>query len=549
MPDFDRKDIIRTHFNKLTEPEKVRWLKYRNACDKSLFYFIKDVGGSVPSQGGDISIHLHKPICDRLQNQSYKRQFYYAPRGWRKSTIGRWHWVWEYLRNPEIRILCASEKIKTATMWMKDTEEQILRNERLRWLYPELTLVGPGWTKRHRWSGESMDLPRLGIYPEPTLMLTGIRGASQGGHFDLITPDDLVGEKGADSIIVLEDACRWFDNVEELLINSDWNSPDGSRIAGRGTHWRPGDFGVYVQDRYPEYKWFITPCLKYDGLVDTPSITYLQHPDQPVGEVNWPEVKTTAEYMEKMTNPEKQVIFWSQEMNLPRDSTTLTKFDGAWLRYYRFDEAAGERVIICEDDGETFNLDTFPLWGMIDPGGFAEMKLLKKGSRNALVIGGQPRESHKKFVIDTWAGRLKEPSKFMDQLFSMNERWGVRAWMVETVGSQKYIFRDIQQEKRDRQKGLTILEMPSDTSAKAKDNDILSLMQPMQNGELYIHRSMKELIGEISQYPGGMTVDLLDMCGKLMRYRWKKTKPQDSQGVPVKRQVEGDGGTSEVTGY
>jgi len=116
------------------------------------------------------------------------------------------------------------------------------------------------------------------------------------------------------------------------------------------------------------------------------------------------------------------------------------------------------------------------------------------------------------------------------------------------VGSQKYIFRDIQQEKRDRQKGLTILEMPPDTSAKAKDSDILSLLQPMQNGEIYVHRSMKELISEIREYPSGLTVDLLDMMGKLMHYRWRKTKPEQ-MGVPVKHYAEGDGGVSSVTGY
>jgi hypothetical protein len=548
LPNFDRKELIRSFFTTLSKPDQINWLRHRNACDKSLFYFIKDIGGSMPMQGGDISEHIHKPVCDRLQDQSIKRQFFFMSRGWRKSTIGRWHWVWEYLRNPEIRILCASEKIKTASMWVKDTGLQLLRNERLRWLYPELQIINQRWTKTHPWSGEALELPRNGIYPEPTISVTGIRGASQGGHYDLITPDDLVGEKGYESTVVMEDAFRWFDNIEELLITSSTADPNGSRIAGRGTHWGVGDLGIYIQREYPEYKWYITPCLKHPNLEDTESVTWLQREDQPDGEVNWPEVKTTQEYIEKMNNPQKQAVFWSQDMNCPRDSTTLTKFDGAWLRFYKFETIGDDLFVVCEDDGQRFRVADFPLWGMIDPGGFAEMKLMKKGSRNAILIGGQPRDSVKKFVIETWAGRLKEPSKFLDKLFEMNDRRFVRGWMVETVGAQKYIFRDIQQEKKIRGKNLTILEMPSDVSKGAKDSDILGLLQPMQNGEIYVHRSMKELIAEIREYPSGLTVDLVDMLSKLNRHRWKRSSPGTLKSS-VKPVVSGETGASSVTGY
>jgi hypothetical protein len=37
----------------------------------------------------------------------------------------------------------------------------------------------------------------------------------------------------------------------------------------------------------------------------------------------------------------------------------------------------------------------------------------------------------------------------------------------------------------------------------------------MANGEIYIHESFKNLIAEISDYPGGFTVDLLDCLAML----------------------------------
>jgi hypothetical protein len=549
LRNFDRKELVRSFFGTLPKDQRENWLRHRNACDRSLYYLIKDIGGSMPKQGGDITEYLHKPICDRLQDQSVKRQFFFMPRAWRKSTIGRWHWVWEYLQNPEIRILVPSEKKETATTWIKDTGDQILRNDRLRWIYPELQVIDPRYTKTHRWSSEALEMPRNGIYPEPTLSCTGVRGASQGGHFDLITPDDLVGEKGFESQVVMEDARRWFDNIDELLVNPDYRDPDGSRVAGRRTFWGVADLGTYIQSEYQEYVWYVTPCLKDPKLQNTENTTWLQNADAEAGEVNWPEAFTTRYYIDMKANPQKETVFYAQHMNCPRDSTTLTKFDGAWLRFYKFQEEYDGVYVVCEDDGARFLLSDMTLWGMIDPGGFAEMKLMKKGSRNAILVGGQPKESVKKFVIETWAGRVKEPSKFLDILFEINDRRGVRGWMVETVGSQKYIFRDIQQERRIRGKNLSITEMPPDVKKDAKNSDILALLQPMQNGEIYVHRSMKELIAEIREYPAGLTVDLVDMLGKLNKFRFRRQKPIDA---PASNRIElppSDSGVSPTTGY
>jgi hypothetical protein len=548
LPAFDRKELVRSFFGTLDKKDQINWLRHRNACDKSLFFLIKDCGGAMPKQGGDITEYLHKPVCDRMDDESLKRDAYFAPRGWRKTTINRWRWIKKYLNNPEVRMLVPSEKKETASKWIKDVGDMFLRNERLRWLYPELQIINQRYTKTHRWSSEALELPRNGIYPEPTLSCTGIRGASQGGHYDHLFIDDLVGEKGFESQVVMEDAFRWFDNADELLIDPDYNSPTGSHISITGTHWGVGDFGVYAQREYLEYKWYITPCLKDPRLEDTENVTWLQNDEADAGEVNWPEAFTTRYYVDMKANPQKEAVFYAQHMNCPRDSTTLTKFDGAWLRFYKFETIGDDLFVVCEDDGQRFRVADFPLWGMIDPGGFAEMKLMKKGSRNAILIGGQPRDSVKKFVIETWAGRLKEPSKFLDKLFEMNDRRFVRGWMVETVGAQKYIFRDIQQEKKIRGKNLTILEMPSDVSKGAKDSDILGLLQPMQNGEIYVHRSMKELIAEIREYPSGLTVDLVDMLGKINKHRWRRSKPGDMKSS-AKPQFVGDGGASSVTGY
>jgi len=89
-------------------------------------------------------------------------------------------------------------------------------------------------------------------------------------------------------------------------------------------------------------------------------------------------------------------------------------------------------------------------------------------------------------------------------------------------GPQMYIFKDILEERKKRALYLPVYPLPMDVSKKVKEGDIATLINPMANGEIYIHRSMKELIGEIVAYPGGMTMDLIDCLGKLCRYHWTR---------------------------
>ena len=544
---YDRKEIIKSFVNSLSPADRVYWFKHRRGCDKSLFFFIKDCMGWLPKSGSDISAKIHKPILDAWQDPANKRIACFMPRGWLKSTcLTIASNLWEYLQNNEIRILVPSEKEDTATRWVGQIANQAVRNERLRWVYPELQYIDRAYVKAYRWSTKCLEFPRCGAYPEGTIQCIGIKGASQGGHFDIVGPDDLVGEKGFESPVVMEDAFRWFDNAEELLIVPDRDMVNASRIRLTGTHWGVGDIGIYIQENYREYKWFIVPALKDQSLRSDDQITWLQDEDAEPGESNWPEVFSTKHYVDMRANPEKEAVFYAQHMNNPKDASILTKFDGSWLRYFHFEDRPAEndpsiieKWVVCDEDGQSWNTSKMVLYGFIDPGGFAETKLMKKGSRNAIVIGGQPHDSNRKFVIATWCGRLKEPEAFLDQVFKMNEEWGVRIWMVETFGAQKYIYKDILESRKRRGKNLTIQEMPRDVSKDVKESDILGLMAPMQNGEIYVHRSMKELIGEIRSWPSSLTQDLVDMLGKFVKIQDVQAgKEGDGTGVGGHRRAK-----------
>lgn len=567
---FDRQYLLRDWHHHLPESDKHEWITHRRACDRSLYFFIKEIGGYSMKSGGDIIPELFKPICDSWQDKNILRQFVFMPRFWRKTTcLTIWGNLWEYLRDPEIRILIPSEKQDTAAKWVAQIGNQVLRNARLRWIYPELQLIDDSWLKSHRWSSLYLEFPRLGIYPEATIECTGIRGASQGGHYDILSPDDLVGEKGMESELVLQDAIRWFNNADELLVQPSLDAVDPSRVHGTGTHWGPGDFGEYVQESCPEYKWHIVPCRHTLGLPKKENIVYLNNPNVGEGESNFAAGGTTAHYISMSANPNKEMEYWAQHMNMPTGASKMTKFDYAWLRWYTIESRVSpnsdpEEIVVC-DDGQEFRLRDITKFGFIDPGGFAEIRLLTMGSRNAILVAGQPSSSIRKFIFEAWAGRLKETRDFLNRLFDLQAKWKCRMWRIETIAAQKYIYRDILGERTRRNEAhrkanepeepMPLMELERDVSKGAKDARIIDLIDPCSRGEYFFHRSMKDLIGEFKSYPSGLTKDLVDMLGAYNREYAKRREPgkmgmvkQTSRFIQKDDGIYQDG-ASEVTGY
>ena len=523
----------------------------RALCDRSFYHFVKIVGGSV-GQGGVISPVIHKPLCDFYQDPSIHRKAIFMPRAWLKSTVFTcWGTVWRYLQSNNHRTLIASQNDDNAKRFLWFIQHQFRNNDLLRKLYPELEQVNNVWVKRHRWSAKCVELPRGIPFKEGTITSIGVTGAAQSGHYDMIAIDDPVGQKHIDSPTELEKVFRWHDNTSELLDNPNPDEPTASNITIICTHWGVGDYGHYVQERCPEYHWRIVPCLKDEGLEDVGNIKYIQDPNAEHMKSNWenaPEGKSTTQYyLDMMNDPERQMLFWSQHMNNPREGGTLNKFDKKWIKYYKIEKRGKETYFITEDDGEEIPLDDVPLTGMIDPGGFSEMKLMKKGSRNAVLIGGQVRQSVKKFVTYTWAGRFKKPSDFRAEVFKAHKFQKPRVWRIDTVGTQPYIMKDLREAAKTDGLHFPIVEIPGNPRKDSKFDDINALIPVLANGEVYFHRSMRELISEIVNYPHGMTVDLLDMLAKLNKLYWRKTGPEKS--APPSMWAKEMEGRSSVTGY
>lgn len=524
----------------------------RYLCDKSFFYFVKTFGG--PKSGKDASKRIHKPLCDFWQSKTLKRKAIFLPRGWFKSTIfTKWGGIWKYLQDNEVRILIASENQDNASRFLKFIREQMLKNKFLRKVYPELKLLTKEWRndKENRWSGKQVDLPREGVYSEATFTAIGVGGAAQSGHYTDIHIDDLVGKKAMESKIVMRSIFSWHDNTKELLEDPNFDSSDGSNILIIGTHWSPADYGCYVQKNYPEYKWMITPCLKDDNLKDEENITWHQNSGISQGESNWPESPkyTTEHYQNMRANPEEERKFWSQHMNNPHKATGLTKIEKEWIHFYRIEERAKDTYLICDKCNIEVKLSEIPLYGMADVAGFGETKSVKGAARNALLVGGQPIDMIQKFVVFAWAKRLKKPSVFREKLYETHKEYKPRVWRIDDKGVGSTMFGDILEERQKRCPHMNISPLPHDTEKGIKDSDIQALINPAANGEIHLHQTMTNLISEMTEYPDGFTVDLLDMLAKLNRLYWMRTKMVDVSKFAEESHVWSVQSRDGVTGY
>ena len=444
--------------------------------------------------------------------------------------------LWSYLQDNEIRILLSSQKLDLPKKFLGSIQKQVLKNDRLRWLYPVLLQVDRQYTKssENTWSSEQCVLPRHGIPPDPTFQAIGITGAAQGGHYDLIIPDDMVGEKGMESALVMADALRWWDNIDELKVQPIKTLPNASRIRGLGTHWCVGDMSCYIQEKYENVKWMIAPALKDTSLQDAGNITWIQDPDAHNGESNWEEEFTTDHYKEMLANPEKQLVFWAQHMNNPRASP-LTDFKEVWLRYYEPTTVEDKPAIKFVDrlDREVYALmPDFEIKATIDPA-FSESGVTK-ASRTAIVVVGVHKKTGLKFVFEAWAKRVTEPRHLYEQVMKFHLKYRPRRWGCEAFQAQAFVLKGIREYFMDKKTYIPITALDKDVGRDAKKLRIRSLIDEFGTGQVFILKTMLDFKAEYLASPApGFTNDIIDALA--YHKKWWSNVDQISQNEEMKR--------------
>lgn len=484
---------------------------YRQASLVSLWFFLKFVCGYAGPYA-DLNDSLHISMCNYRQRMTHPaaRGAFFIPRSCFKSTIGT-HGAnaWEIIRDPNIRIGMISSTKEMAEMFMYATMHIFDSNSLMRILFPECcpevnedgkVLNGIDWTRT------SFTCPaRTKTFPEPTMKCAGVNGSPQGIHADLLSIDDVVGEKQMNAFHEVGDEmikiANWLDsNTETLLI-----SPKYSRVFLAATRYSINDPYEQIMCNAKEHIgcWDDSPYeINPDGVW---TVYYRQAVER--GRLIFPE-KIDFKFLRRL----KKTNYWSyitQYMNNAHGAE-ISEFSKYSIKDATIDYLNGQFFVTYQKEGKPF---TQPLQNCevtigIDPGA-SSSRSSAKTSRTAMVVRARDAFDNR-IYIDGAVGYMTTV-EFYDNIFRLYKKYKgyLSGVFFEAGGPFKFIYDTIveEQKKRHCYIGLRkLLPLPG------KDDKIRNFIQPLlEFGQVYACKPIDEYVrDEITTFPGGNLKDTLD---------------------------------------
>ena len=219
---------------------------FRRLSKKSLYFFAKFVLGYdwlVP--------HIHKPLCDLLQDRKKNRKAVTLPRSWLKSTVCSISYpIWRAIHDCNILVLLVQNTANNAAAKLRSIRAQFDKNSLFRLLFRELLP-----TKDCRWTNTALEINRTKPATEATFEAAGRNTQVVGRHYNLIVEDDTVApdkdEYTEDNVLPTKDdvdqAIGWHKAATFLLV--DYNVDE---ILVVGTRWFQVDVLSYIKEHFAD---------------------------------------------------------------------------------------------------------------------------------------------------------------------------------------------------------------------------------------------------------------------------------------------------------
>lgn len=159
-----------------------------------------------------------------------------------------------------------------------------------------------------------------------------------------------------------------------------------------------------------------------------------------------------------------------------------------------------------------------------------EAVLKRQTARSAIVVGAQDALS-RVFVLSAWAKRCGV-DELTDRIFETAEEFHkltgrpIKAFGIEANAMQSLFAGSVRREARFREVQVTFLPVEQPTNVQ-KEWRIREALQPVvANGRLFVRHVDVELRQEITHFPSGRTVDLIDALASFVRMLPKRTVSQ-----------------------
>lgn len=491
-----RRDAAEKKAAQLTSDQ---WKELRVLSKTNLFFLCYSILGYTK-----LTVNTHGPVINWMDATRSKRfRLLLLPRGFYKTTLYTvGHAIqcsltddtnaepWPYCLGTDLRLALIHEKETTAAKMLSEIQNHFLANEMLMALFPEC-IPDP---KKHTINQLQFELPRKSFWKEETFEVMGIGARSQGNHYNVLKPDDLIGKEAKDSKIIMQSAKDWVDNIQSFL--TSFGSLD--RIDFTGTRWAHDDLYSHIIERYgSEIEIYTRAIEEKDEKGDKIPTFPEEYP------------------LERLAILRKnRKIFSAQYLNDPDSDTT--DFDTDLLRYWYWKNK--ESIITFDNIAEanithyTRELDKLIF---VDPAMSGKLGIVVTGTDSRMRI----------MVLEAVKDSFST-NKLLNYVLGLALKWQVRAIIVEKVlfsGLYEPIFLS-EMTKR----GLRFrFVLHTVGSKKSKSERISALTQYITTGQLYINERQDDLIEEMRKF--GLTDDihLLDALSMGPHY-WRPYSPINS---------------------
>lgn len=427
---------------------------------------------------------FHGEYCKHLQDESTNYKLTLSPRGSLKSSIGTIGGsIQDILKNPNVRILLASERFKISTRFLSEIKGHFENNKELINLYGNLV-------SKDKWSeSEIIVSTRTNWKASPTIACAGVDVTKVGMHYDVIRVDDPHSDQNTTNQEQIDKVIRWYKLLLSLL-------DPGGKLYITGTIWHYSDLYNYLMKkeaervelgRKPRFSIF-----KRDSFTGT--VEELMNDEIPNSKLLWPE-RLSAEYLKDQYLEQGPYIFSCQYRLNPIDDENAI-FKRSWLKCCKWDDVP----------------DNLNIYTTIDP-------MRDEEGRDYLSIvtcGTDP--DWVSYILDI--RRLKADEHItVDQLYDVWKKFKPVRMGMETVAWQKSFYRYVTMLQMMKGFKLPISELKTDTKV-TKLMRIKAMVPywktglfviPTRDGTLETLKGNQVLlVDELTRYPKVMNDDIID---------------------------------------
>lgn len=441
-----------------------------------------------------LTLDVHKPLCDALQDRRILRLNVVLPRGWLKSSLCSIYYpLWRAMLDETYSCIIVMNTFTNAT-------KKLLLLRKLMFDIPLLRAMYP-----HRIPDSSCKVSEESIYlphaKEATFEVAGVGTQVTGRHpkeiieDDTLAPesDDLTGDVAEPSPDRIAQVIGYHKSIHFLL--TDFLK---DRRIVVGTRWADRDLITHIMRNEPDYLTIERSALETNGVSD---------PDgTPVYPLRYGRI-----VLKEILNAVGPYMYSCLMLNTPINPLTQI-FSRNDVKYY---ETPPKNLIV---------------FTTVDPAPTEEAKKGADPDYNTVITAGLQLKDEKIFVyvLDYFRERCS-PKALIDAIFTHVELYNPLEVGIESVAYQKTLIfwtKEMQQEKR---MWFKVRELRPKGRSKAHIHGLCSLFE---SHRIFVRDWMTDFVQELISFPAGTHDDLIDAFAYQQQF-WRTAELIEYKGADI----------------